>query len=303
MGRCCEASDRPSRIQLVASFVFRAAALVARVLPSSLRLGLYRLGPITRWLRRTLNRSVLPGIAPVTIAAGDLAGMQLLLDLRVDKDMWLGTYEPFLPPVLRRLIRPGMTAYDLGANIGYVTLLLVKAVGPRGRVVAVEPLPSAVERLRVALELNHVQDQVTLVAKAIGSTNGRQRFLVHPSPGMGRLEISPGRPERFQQVVEVDVVSLDHLVFADGFPIPDLIKIDLEGGEGLALEGMKRLLGDTKPRLLIEVHGRVPADEVWERLTSAGYTLHDLEQGERRLNRRADVRPKAHLLAMAEASR
>jgi FkbM family methyltransferase len=236
----------------------------------------------------------------VTIAAGDLAGAQLLLDLRVDKDLWLGTYEPAMQRALRDLARPGMTAYDLGANIGYMTLLLAKAVGESGRVVAVEPLPSNMARLRAAVELNHMQGRVALVEKAIGPRSGRETFLVHRSPGMGRLEQAPGRPESFQHAVEVEVVSVDDLVYSEGFPAPQLVKMDLEGGEGRALEGMARLLRDVKPILLIEVHGRIAAAETWARLATAGYAVRDLERGRRVVRSLAELRPKAYLVAEAE---
>jgi FkbM family methyltransferase len=274
--------------------------LAARLLPPGVRQALYRLGPITLGLRALLNRAVPEGITPVTIAAGDLAGARLLLDLRVDKDLWLGTYEPDMQRALRDLARPGMTAYDLGANIGYMTLLLANAVGEAGRVVAVEPLPSNVARLRAAIELNHMQARVALVEKAIGPRSGRETFLVHRSPGMGRLEQAPGRPEGFHNSLEVEVVSVDDLAYGEGFPLPQLVKMDLEGGEGRALEGMSRLLREAKPILLMEVHGRIPAEETWARLASAGYVVHDLERGRRVVRSPEELHPKAYIVAEAE---
>jgi FkbM family methyltransferase len=284
----------------VDSLVLRAAASAARLLPSGARRALYRLGPITQGLRALLNRSVPEGITPVTIAAGDLAGAQLLLDLRLDKDLWLGTYEPDMQRALRDLTRPGMIVYDLGANIGYMTLLFAKAVGETGRVVAVEPLPANVARLRAAVELNQMQGRVTVVERAIGPRRGREMFLVHRSPGMGRLEQAPGRAESFQDAVEVEVASVDDLVYAEGFPPPHLVKMDLEGGEGRALEGMGRLLRDVKPLLLIEVHGRIAAAETWARLATAGYAVRDLGRGRRVVRSPAELRPKAYIVAEIE---
>jgi FkbM family methyltransferase len=251
-------------------------------------------------LRALLNRSVPEGITPVTIAAGDLAGARLLLDLHVDKDLWLGTYEPDMQRAVRDLARPGMTVYDLGANIGYTTLLFAKVVGETGRVLAVEPLPANVARLRAAVELNHMQGRVTVVERAIGPRRGRETFLVHRSPGMGRLEQATGRAESFQDAVEVEVASVDDLLYAEGFPPPHLVKMDLEGGEGRALEGMGRLLRDVKPILLIEVHGRIAAKETWARLATAGYTVRDLGRGRRVVRSPAELRPKAYIVAEIE---
>jgi len=279
------------------------AAFTARILPPGFRQAMYHLGPMTRSLRRLLNRSAPEGILPVTIAAGDLAGFQLLLDLQVDKDLWLGTYEPEVARAVRDLARPGMTAYDLGANIGYVTMLLAKAVGERGRVISVEALPDNVDRLRAALRLNRMEARVTVVPKAVGAADRSGRFLVHSSPGMGRLESTPGRTAGFEMSIEVDVVSMDDLAYSQGNPLPDLVKMDLEGGEGEALRGMERLLREVRPILLIEVHGRAAADDVWNLLTPAGYGLQDLERGSRIISSREDLRSKTYLLATAGGGR
>lgn len=281
----------------MASFVLRTAAFAARLLPSGARRMLYRLGPITVGLRRLLTRAAPVGIAPVRVAGGALTGMQLLLDLKVEKDLWLGTYELGVERALRDLGRPGMTAYDLGANVGYTTMLLARIVGPGGRVVAIEALPSNVERLRAAIGLNGVEGFVAVVPKAVGAANGRGRFLVHPSAGMGRLADGARPTEKSLEGVVVDVVSMDDLVYHQGFPVPDLVKIDLEGGEGAALFGMKRLLRERRPTLLIELHGQAPAEEVWQRLTSAGYLLFDLERDSRPVRGQEDLRPKSHILA------
>ena len=147
------------------SLILRAAEAAARWLPDGVRRGLYRLGPLPRLLRQGLNRAAPIGVHPVTIAGGPLAGSQLLLDLQVDKDLWLGTYEPEVEKLVREVARPGMTAYDLGANLGYMTLLLAKAVGERGRVVAVEALPVNVARLREAIRLNRLERRVTIVSR------------------------------------------------------------------------------------------------------------------------------------------
>lgn len=260
------------------------------------RQGLYRLGPFTRWLRQTLNRAAPSGLHPVVIAGGELEGFRLLLDLQVDKDLWLGTYEPEIQQVIREVVRPGMTAYDLGANIGYVTLLLARAVGERGKVVAVEPLASNVERLREAVRLNRLENRVVVVPKAISAGRGRGRFLVHASPGMGRLDQAPGRSEGYEGAVEVEIVSMDELVEKDGLPVPDVVKVDVEGAEGLALEGMRGILHKTAPILLVEVHNAKAGRVVWSQLTSAGYALFDLGRG-RRVESPAALESKVQLLA------
>ena len=68
----------------------------------------------------------------MNIAAGVLQGMPMLLDMQTEKDFWLGTYEPEMQSTLEELIKPGMTVYDVGANIGYVTLMIAKLTGEHG---------------------------------------------------------------------------------------------------------------------------------------------------------------------------
>ncbi|HSB88838.1 MAG TPA: FkbM family methyltransferase [Anaerolineales bacterium] len=285
------------------SIVLRAAAFAARALPPGMSRAFYRLGPLTRWIRLLLNRAAPQGIAPVVIAGGDLAGVQLLLDLQVDKDLWLGTYEPEVTRAVRLLVHPGMTAYDLGANIGYVTMLLAKAVGETGRVVAVEPLPANLDRLRAAVELNRMEHRIRVVPKAVGAAGGPARFLVHRSPGMGRLEAGSGRGPGFESAIDTEVVSLDDLVHEQDFPRPDVIKIDLEGGEVDALQGMRRILLEARPVLLIETHGQAEARGVWDLLTAAGYSLRDLDHDSRVVAAAGDMPPKGHLLAAAQGGR
>jgi hypothetical protein len=89
------------------------------------------------------------------VAAGGLSGLTLSLDLQTEKDYWLGTYEPDLQQAIQDLVQPGMIAYDVGANIGYISLLLGLAVGKDGHVFAFEALPANVERLQKNLRLNY----------------------------------------------------------------------------------------------------------------------------------------------------
>src|SRR5512141_679281 len=127
-------------------FILSLAAWAARVLPVPVKQAIYKIKPLARLIRRGLNRAAPQGIVPVTVAGGDLAGSIILIDMQIDKDYWLGTYEPDLQAAVRDLVRPGQVVYDVGANIGYVTLLLARAAGENGKVIAFEALPENAER-------------------------------------------------------------------------------------------------------------------------------------------------------------
>ena len=249
-------------------------------MPSPARQALYRLGPFSRLLRRTLNSAAPAGFTPTAVAAGDLAGLRLCLDLHEEKDLWLGTYEPDLQDVVRELVEPGMVVYDVGANIGYVSLLLARRVGSRGRVIAFEALPANVDRLRQNLALNpELALRVEVQPRAVTNQPGPVQFLVHASVGMGKVAGSAGRSETYAGVIEIPAVSLDAFVYAEGHPLPRLIKIDIEGGEVLALPGMRRVLAEAHPLLLMEIHGPEAARVTWETLSPLGYRLSEMAPG------------------------
>jgi FkbM family methyltransferase len=255
------------------------AAATARRLPLRARLLLYRLGPVTGFLRRAINRVVPAGVKPVRIAAGELEGSWLLLDLQVDKDLWLGSYEPQIAAAIRTLVPQAGITYDLGANVGYTALLLARAVGPSGQVFAFEPLAANLQRLSRAVALNGLEARITIVPTAVGASRGPASFRVHPSGAMGRLQSGAGRADGFVATTTVEVVALDDFVFAEGHPPPHVIKMDLEGGEGAALQGMSRLLRERKPCLLIELHGPQASAEVAAELRAAGYHIHRMQKG------------------------
>lgn len=254
-------------------FLLNLAAWAARVLPQPLKTSLYKVKPLARFIRGSLNRAAPTGIVPVKVAGGDLAGCTILLDMQIDKDYWLGTYEPELQRTVRELVRPGQVVYDVGANIGYLTLLLARASGEAGRVYAFEALPENAERWRRNIELNGLASRACLFAGAVTEAAGPVTFLVHTSAGMGKVAGSGGRADAVQAEITVEGISLDEFIYARGNPAPQVIKMDIEGGEVLALPGMNRLLSEARPLLLLELHGADSCQAAWEYLTTAGYRL------------------------------
>jgi len=166
--------------------ILSIAAFFARLFPTSVKKALYGFKPLAGLIRGTLNQAAPSGLAVVNIAAGGLEGMPMLLDMQTEKDFWLGTYEPEMQSALRELIKPGITVYDVGANVGYITLMMAKLTGAQGKVYAFEALPDNVERLRRNVELNDYTDRVTIFPGAVAAGAGEVKFLVHSSGGMGK---------------------------------------------------------------------------------------------------------------------
>lgn len=281
--------------------ILSLAGLAARLLPEGARKAVYRLPWLARLVRGGLNRAAPQGLAQVRVAAGELAGRDLLLDLQQEKDYWLGTYEIELQQAIRAQVKPGMVAYDVGANIGYITLLLAQAVGEQGQVFAFEALPSNVERLRGNLALNRMEGRVKVVPAAVVEATRPVRFLVGPSGGTGKAEGSAGRQElAYGSTLEVAGISLDEFVYGQGQPAPQVIKLDIEGGEVLALPGMRRVLREARPVLLVELHGNESAQAAWRELKEAGYRLARLEKGLPPIGSVEELDWKAYLVASPE---
>jgi FkbM family methyltransferase len=279
------------------------ASFVARGLPLPFKQALYRFPPLARFIRGSINAAVDEGLTVIAVAAGDLKGYKVLLNLKAEKSRWLGTYEPELQAALREFLRPGMIVYDVGANIGYVTLMLAHNVGPQGRVFAFEALPANVERIQKNIELNNLPN-VTIISAAVLDKTAPVTFYVHASVGMGKAAGSAGRrDEQYKAEINVPGLSLDEFVYQQGNPAPAVVKMDIEGGEVLALPGMRRILREHHPLLLLELHGPESEKVAWEMLTAAGYTLRAMENGYPVISAPESLGWKAYLIAAKENKR
>lgn len=163
-----------------------------------------------------------------------------------------GVYEPEETAFVLRTLKPGMTVIDLGANIGYFSLLMADLVGRRGKVYACEPLPRNLALLRRSLAENKFQRRVVVVAAAIGARKGTARLIVpQHSVNWGGAYITTGRVHCPPQhnLVKVPMTCLDSLSIR---PRIGFIKADIKGAEYLAMEGGKKLLARDRPVIMCE---------------------------------------------------
>jgi FkbM family methyltransferase len=261
----------------MSNFLLKIAAQAARSLPESWIQAIYRSPRLASLIRSRLNRAAPQGLTQVQIAAGSLQGDTLELDLQTEKDYWLGVYEPNLQQAIKDLIQPGWVVYDVGANIGYISLMLAKAVTAAGHVYAFEALPDNFARVQKNVRLNSLQDLVTPVHAAVIEASHPVTFLVGPSNGMGKVSGSAGRQEVvYEQSLTVPGLSLDDYVYELGNPAPQVVKMDIEGGEVLALPGMRRILDEAHPLMLLELHGPESARAARTVLMEAGYRLYTM---------------------------
>jgi FkbM family methyltransferase len=216
----------------------------------------------------------------------DLAGAQCHAVLR-------GLHEPMVQEALRRTLPEGGTLYDVGANLGFMTLVGARLVGPAGTVVSIEPEPENVAAIEANAALNGL-DTITVIAAAAAADTGPVEVIGVRDTLWTRLaEVGEHPMER--ERLTVPGVRLDELVYERGVRAPDVVKIDVEGAELQVLAGMTRLLRDCRPAIVAEMHGKNAA--FCERLRAAGYTIVNLD-GPEPPERAGD---NAHLLAQWSA--
>lgn len=148
-----------------------------------------------------------------------------------------GIFEEFETELVQREIQRGDVVLDLGANIGYYTLMFARLVGEEGKVYAFEPDPTNFALLKKNMRANGYTN-VELVQKAVSDTNGKLKlYLSEENRGDHRIYDShDGR-----KFVEVESVRLDNYFWGYGREI-NFIKMDIQGAEGGAVLGMADLL-------------------------------------------------------------
>jgi FkbM family methyltransferase len=234
--------------------------------------------PILRWLGRIQFK--VPAVRrlgarvagqflaqDMTIAHGPAKGM-LINVAGAHPGYGLGTSEPVLQQALVQHLAPGAVFYDLGANVGFFTLLAARLVGATGRVVSFEPDPRNANALRRNVALNALEN-VEVVEQGVSDRTGAVRFTLGPSTGSHFA-----RAEDSGENIDVRVTTLD-AVLANGYPPPTLLKMDIEGEEVRALEGAAVLLAQHRPTVICEVHHTEA--EVRALLAAAGYRMRLLE--------------------------
>ena len=149
----------------------------------------------------------------------------------------------------RGLVRPGMTVFDVGANVGYYAMTAAALMGGSGSVHAFEPTPAVAQRLRQNVDLNGIKT-VIINAVAVGEMTGKLGLRLNADDSEGNSLVAFGDD---WAAVEVPVTTLDDYTASRGVSTVDVLKIDVEGAEVSVLRGARRLLGgDAAPLILIE---------------------------------------------------
>ncbi|MEO8036164.1 MAG: FkbM family methyltransferase, partial [Acidobacteriota bacterium] len=179
-------------------------------------------------------------------------------------------YERESQKVFLQQVGPGAIVFDVGANVGFFTLLASRLAGPGGHVYAFEPVPLNLEFLRRHLQLNK-SGNVTVLPLAASSTRGTAHFALAGSPSMGSLSADGELTVRTE--------TLDALIAAGTARPPTFMKIDVEGAEYDVLTGAAETLRQYEPAIFLSTHGYLQHERCWALLEGSGYAPELLRDG------------------------
>jgi FkbM family methyltransferase len=192
------------------------------------------------------------------------------------------TFEPFIGETLRRLLKPGMTLLDVGANIGYFTLLGARLTGDEGRVISIEANVENYKLLMLSRMVNNFNNIEAYPLAVMDHAGAIHYYHSTGSDGVAfRLDTS--KDDFFENAVVVPAVTIDSLI-PENVKI-DVIKIDIEGGEIFALKGAERLIKRDRPRIISEFsigmpkrHYGIEARQFLEYMQGLGYGFSMIER-------------------------
>ena len=223
------------------------------------------------------------------VEAGILQGSWLLIHSAdgFARRMLDGTYEaPFADAIISK-VQPGWVCFDVGAHFGYYSLLLAQLTGPRGEVHAFEPLPYNIDFVRHHIKRNQQADVIHLHSFALADTNGTTILRASNTIEYSCMAVlqnarrlnSDWHQQVFAQFTEysVEQQSIDSLVEQQRVPLPQLIKVDVEGADLAVFRGAQETMRQAKPIIVAELHTAANAVECTSLLKDLGYQVRLLE--------------------------
>jgi FkbM family methyltransferase len=225
-------------------------------------------------------------LRPIKNTVIEVQGSKMLIDPRhgLGFNLWqTGIWEKMETRIIQEYIKEGTVFVDIGANIGYYSLLAARRVGQAGKVYAFEPAPENYAMLVKNMEFNRYRN-IIAVQKAVSNRNGVARFFIDAEyPMQHRFQNSKDE----EDTIEVSVITLDNFFKDKGYKV-DLIKMDIEGAEMFVLEGMQKVLNENKnlvifsefnPRLLKKLG--VHPEDFLHKLAENGFRMYEIDEQNR----------------------
>lgn len=209
--------------------------------------------------------------------------------MRLDLDEWvqqhiyfLGYFDSAGITLIKNRLKEGNVFIDIGANVGSYTLVAAKHVGETGKVIAFEPVGTAYDRLIENISLNNIAN-IEPERKAVYNKNQNLELHIASNKNLGMSSIYHHDTES-GLIEKVGAIRFDDYISDHSIDRIDLIKIDIEGSEMFALQGMKESLEKFKPEIFIELkdeafqHSDYSVNHVVEFLTRLGYKQYAVDE-------------------------
>jgi FkbM family methyltransferase len=232
--------------------------------------------------RFVFGRLLPPGI-PLPVVRGPLRGTWMILGSAAGEGKGASVFfdltEPEQTAAFVQHLKHGQVFYDIGANVGYYTLLASRIVGRNGLVIAVEPVIRNVIYLQKHLSLNKSRN-VRILAAACSNALSTTTFFLGMNPALGHLsgdQTRAGSVSLHPGVTIVPTLTVDSIMLSSQAK-PDAIKIDVEGAEFDVLAGAQNTLAEHRPIIFLSVHSVELRDQCTNLLQEHGYQVKGLGQ-------------------------
>ncbi len=210
----------------------------------------------------------IPSSVVVRILQGRLKGKKWIKGSGVN-GYWLGSYEKNQRENFEKILKRGDIVFDIGANVGFYSLLAAELVGPAGKVFSFEPLPENFNYLQKHIEINGYKNIFPFQA-AVSEKNGFAFFGGIVNRSQGKLTENGE--------FKVKIISIDDWVDSGKLPKSDVLKIDVEGAEYQTLKGMETALKKYRPKIFLSTHGPEIHKKCCDFLYNLGYKLKSLSE-------------------------
>lgn len=210
---------------------------------------------------------LIPKNAVVRILQGPLKHKKWIKGSGVNS-YWLGSYELSGQKVFMENLKKGDIVFDIGANVGFYSLLAADIVGSEGKVFAFEPLEENFSCLKKHIEINNYKNIFALKV-AVSDQSGAAFLKKEKNASMAHLS---------DEGINIETISLDDWIQNKKLPIPDFLKIDVEGAELKVLKGAKNFLFQRRPIIFLSVHNKDLNKNCREFLKSLGYHFNVMKE-------------------------
>ena len=257
---------------------------VLTFLPASLPAKIYHAASLVPAFKTILNKIILSRIpTQITIPEGIIMLDQT--DVAVSGALALGAFENTEADLFRKCLKPNLVIIDIGANIGYYAIIAGKGIGPRGKIFAYEPENRNFSFLKKNIEANKLANVIPLKIALSNEKGMSKLYLDEDNKGRHSLAY-----EKNKECLVIETDTLDNSLEQFGSPAVDIIKIDIEGAEFLALGGMTEtirrnpnliIFSEFYPRAIIKLGGNPLA--YLKKLVEFGFSLSDIDENAKRV--------------------